>query len=252
MGVRIHGLRAITLLAAVAVTGLAVPAALLGSGGAEPVTLETASFTPVVIPGGPARAQQVDDVIAQRVPSTEHRDDTAAPAPVDDRPALAESPRDAAKAMVGPKPTPPPVAARPSSGGSGGSSSVSVAASGARARVVQVALAQRNDRYVAGGDGPDAFDCSGLVNYAYNVAGVGSKLEGRSAAAILSWGRSQGIASGSNGRPGDVVIYGNGSHAGIYLGNGRVISALNPSQGIQIHGLHALGSSFTAFIHTRI
>ena len=47
------------------------------------------------------------------------------------------------------------------------------------------------------------------------------------------------------------MIYGNGSHAAIYIGNGLVISALNPRQGIRITRLHALTARFTTFIHTQ-
>jgi cell wall-associated NlpC family hydrolase len=118
---------------------------------------------------------------------------------------------------------------------------------------VSIALAQVGDRYVSGGTGPNSFDCSGLVRYAYASAGVSGKLGGgHSASAMLAWGRANGLTSAFGGRPGDVVIYGNGSHAAIYLGGGRIVSALNPSQGIRVTGLHALGASFTAFIHTRI
>ena len=91
------------------------------------------------------------------------------------------------------------------------------------------------------------------MRYAYANAGVSGSLGGgHSASAMLAWGRSHGLTSRSGGRPGDVAIYGNGSHAAIYLGNGRIVSALNPSQGIRITGLNALGASFTTFIHTRI
>ena len=48
------------------------------------------------------------------------------------------------------------------------------------------------------------------------------------------------------------MIWGDGSHAAIYIGHGRVISALNPRQGIRVTRLHALGAPFTTFIHTRI
>jgi cell wall-associated NlpC family hydrolase len=69
---------------------------------------------------------------------------------------------------------------------------------------------------------------------------------------MLYWARIHHRASRSNPQVGDVVIYGNGSHAGIYIGGGRVISALNPRQGIRVTRLHALGAPFTTFIHTRI
>jgi cell wall-associated NlpC family hydrolase len=69
---------------------------------------------------------------------------------------------------------------------------------------------------------------------------------------MYAWGKANGLTSRSNPRIGDVVIWGSGSHAGIYIGSGRVISALNSRQGIRITGLHALGAPFTTFIHTRI
>ena len=121
------------------------------------------------------------------------------------------------------------------------------------ARVVRIALAQRGKRYVRGAIGPRAFDCSGLVRYAYRRAGVSSRLGGgHSARGMLRWARIHHRASRSNPQVGDVVIYGNGSHAGIYIGHGRVISALNPRQGIRITRLHALRARFTTYIHTRI
>jgi cell wall-associated NlpC family hydrolase len=121
------------------------------------------------------------------------------------------------------------------------------------ARVVRIALAQRGKRYVRGATGPRAFDCSGLVRYAYRGAGVSSHLGGgHSARGMLYWARIHHRASRSNPQIGDVVIYGNGSHAAIYIGNGRVISALNSRQGIRITRLHALRARFTTFIHTHV
>ena len=121
------------------------------------------------------------------------------------------------------------------------------------ARVVRIALAQRGKRYVRGAAGPRAFDCSGLVLDSYRHAGVSGHLGGgHSARGMLYWGRIHGRTSRSNPRVGDVVIYGNGSHAGIYIGNGRVISALNTRLGIRVTGLHALTVPFTTFIHTKI
>ncbi len=119
--------------------------------------------------------------------------------------------------------------------------------------VKKIALRQRWDRYVAGAAGPNAFDCSGLVRYVYNKAGVGRKIGGgRSARAMLTWGRMKGITSRRNPQIGDVAIWGNGRHAGIYIGRGYVISALNPRQDIRITRLHALRDPFTTFIHTGI
>jgi peptidoglycan DL-endopeptidase CwlO len=119
--------------------------------------------------------------------------------------------------------------------------------------VARIALRQRWDRYVRGATGPNAFDCSGLVRYAYSRAGVGRRIGGgHSARTMLYWGRVHGLTSRHNPKIGDVAIYGNGRHAAIYIGNGRVVSALNPRLGIRITRLHALGDPFTTFIHTHI
>ena len=50
----------------------------------------------------------------------------------------------------------------------------------------------------------------------------------------------------SNPQPGDLVIQNGGSHVGIYLGNGQMISALNPSQGTQVHAVSAMSTDYYA------
>lgn len=123
----------------------------------------------------------------------------------------------------------------------------------AAVRVVHIAEAQRGKRYAYGASGPSAFDCSGLVLYAYRKAGVASRLGGgHSGYAMLAWGRAHHLVNRSHPQVGDVVVYGGGAHVAIYIGRGRVISALNPRQGIRITGLHALRLSITGYIHTRL
>jgi peptidoglycan DL-endopeptidase CwlO len=123
----------------------------------------------------------------------------------------------------------------------------------AAVRVVRIAEAQRGKRYAYGAIGPSAFDCSGLVRFSYAQAGVNSRLGGgHSGTAMLSWARAHHLFSKSNPQVGDVVVYGGGAHVGIYIGNGKVVSALNPSQGIRITGLHALRQAVTGYIHTHL
>ena len=58
-------------------------------------------------------------------------------------------------------------------------------------RAMRVAIRQRDDRYVAGGTGPNAFDCSGLVRFAYRRAEISYRLGGgHSARAMLEWARN--------------------------------------------------------------
>ncbi len=121
------------------------------------------------------------------------------------------------------------------------------------ARVIAIAKTKLGRPWVYGAAGPTVFDCSGLVIYAFRMAGiariVGSSHE-VSAFALYARFKSLGLASQTNGRPGDLVIWGGGTHVGIYLGDGMAISAL--VTGVRIHGIRALTTPFTAFLHTGI
>jgi cell wall-associated NlpC family hydrolase len=119
--------------------------------------------------------------------------------------------------------------------------------------VIAIAKSKLGRPWVYGADGPSVFDCSGLVVYAFRMAGiapiVGSSHE-VSAYALYARFRALGLASRSGGKPGDLIIWGGGTHVGIYLGNGMAISTL--VGGVRIHGVWALTTPFTAFLHTGI
>ncbi|MFE6042088.1 C40 family peptidase [Streptomyces sp. NPDC056452] len=77
--------------------------------------------------------------------------------------------------------------------------------------------------YVWGADGPSAFDCSGLMKWAYAQAGVSLP---RTSQAQRHAGRMVPLAEA---RPGDLVAYrADASHIGMYAGNGQVIHAPYP------------------------
>jgi cell wall-associated NlpC family hydrolase len=121
------------------------------------------------------------------------------------------------------------------------------------ARVIRDARSHLGARYVHGAKGPRVFDCIGLVLRSYADAGAISKLGGwsnGSGYALYAWARRHHLTSTTHGQPGDVVVWGGGGHVGIYLGNGRAISAL--VSGVRIHGIHAVTKRFTAFIHTGV
>lgn len=115
--------------------------------------------------------------------------------------------------------------------------------------VVQAALAYLGAPYVWGAEGPNTFDCSGLVYRAFKDAGELPLISGerRTAAGYYRYFANRGLTSKTDGRRGDLVIYGGGSHMGIYLGDGKVVSAL--TQGVTVHGLNALRSDFTTFLN---
>ncbi|MDP8904539.1 MAG: NlpC/P60 family protein [Chloroflexota bacterium] len=115
--------------------------------------------------------------------------------------------------------------------------------------VVDAAMKYLNKPYVWGAEGPNAFDCSGLVYRAFRDAGELALIGGRrrTAKGYFRFFANLGLTSKKDGRRGDLVIYGGGVHMGIYLGNGKVLSAV--TSGVKVHGLHALGNSFTTFLN---
>ncbi|MEU9569425.1 NlpC/P60 family protein [Streptomyces massasporeus] len=83
--------------------------------------------------------------------------------------------------------------------------------------------------YVWGATGPNAFDCSGLVQAAYRAAGVSLP---RTTYSQIAAGRR---VSRAELLPGDLVFFYAGiSHVGIYVGNGRMIHAPNPSAPVRV------------------
>ncbi len=85
---------------------------------------------------------------------------------------------------------------------------------------VQAALSRVGDPYVWGATGPDQFDCSGLMVWAYRQAG---KSLPRSSQSQLSAGVP---VSRDQLRPGDLIIYySDAHHVGMYVGDGYVIHA---------------------------
>jgi cell wall-associated NlpC family hydrolase len=120
-------------------------------------------------------------------------------------------------------------------------------------QVIAIAKSRLGRPWVFGAAGPSVFDCSGLVIYSFRTAGianvVGSSSE-VSAFALYARFRALGLTSPTDGQPGDLVIWGGGTHVGIYLGNGLAISTL--VSGVRVHAVRALTTPFTTFLHTGI
>ena len=93
------------------------------------------------------------------------------------------------------------------------------------AKVVEAALTREDARYRAGGSGPTAFDCSGLVKWSFAQAGV--QVKHGSANQIKQVTR----ISKADLQPGDLVFSGRAKggiqHVALYIGDGKVIHATN-------------------------
>ena len=132
----------------------------------------------------------------------------------------------------GASPPPPPVAADgtvcdggdglPDSGGGGLPAGFVYPTDAQQARVVAYALAQLGKPYVFGADGPNAFDCSGLVMMAWRQVGV--HLTHWTGAMV-----NEGVAVGALAQmqPGDLIFIPGSDgtmqspgHVGMYIGRG--------------------------------
>jgi cell wall-associated NlpC family hydrolase len=86
--------------------------------------------------------------------------------------------------------------------------------------VIQAALSRIGSPYTWGGSGPNAFDCSGLVQWAFQQAGISLPHSSQALA------RGGAPVSVDQMQPGDVVnYYSDASHTAIYIGNGMMVHA---------------------------
>ena len=98
--------------------------------------------------------------------------------------------------------------------------------------VVFKALAQRGDPYRWGAAGPNAFDCSGLTQFAMRAAGRSLPHSSRMQSTM---GR---YVPKANLRPGDLVFfYRPVGHVGIYIGNGRIVHSSTYGQPVKVEML---------------
>jgi cell wall-associated NlpC family hydrolase len=112
-----------------------------------------------------------------------------------------------------------------------------VASSGAAATAVSTAMAQVGKPYVWGATGPNAFDCSGLVQYSYASAGVSLPRASRSQATA---GRA---VSRGELQPGDLIaFYSPVTHIGIYIGNGQMVHAPTSGDVVKVASIDVMGS----------
>lgn len=96
---------------------------------------------------------------------------------------------------------------------------VDVRGGGVGAAALRAALSRQGALYIWGAEGPDTFDCSGLVAWAYRQAGVVLPRSSRQQARV---GRP--VVSGL--KPGDLIaLYQPVSHIGMYVGEGLYVNA---------------------------
>ena len=147
------------------------------------------------------------------------------PAPQPSQPA----PQPTQPSQPSPQPTTPPGSSYPTPNAS--------AVSGA----IAFAKQQLGERYQLGGMGPDVWDCSGLTKASY--ASVGVYIGTHSSTDQYNYMKRQGrLVPYSQVQPGDLIFYSDGGsadnprkyHVTMYVGDGKMIEAPNPSASVRI------------------
>lgn len=96
-----------------------------------------------------------------------------------------------------------------------------------RDAIVATAMSGLGGAYVWGGKSYGAWDCSGFTSWVFAQHGI--KLT------AYTYAMKNELRPTSNPQPGDIVFQNGYSHVGIYLGDGKMISALNPTNGTLVH-----------------
>lgn len=107
---------------------------------------------------------------------------------------------------------------------------------GTGAELASFSLKFQGYPYVAGGNTPAGWDCSGFVQYVFSQFGISLP---RSSGAQATVGTP--VASLADAKPGDILA--NGTHAAIYIGNGQVMNAMNPVQGTAVSDVSVFGGA---------
>lgn len=116
---------------------------------------------------------------------------------------------------------------------------------------VSYALAQVGKPYVWGAKGPDAFDCSGLMQAAWAAAGV--PISGGTTSQVHD---GTAVASLHQVQPGDLLFIpgslgtaSNPRHVGMYAGGGLVVNAYDDTHGVIIESVHTWAPQIVAIRH---
>jgi peptidoglycan DL-endopeptidase CwlO len=163
--------------------------------------------------------------------SPDQRSELAAPGPVPPPAAMAAAPGPGPEAL-------PPGGGQPGGPGFGFGAAPG---SGQGAIAVQAALTQVGAPYSWGGAAPGGFDCSGLVMWAFQQAGIALP---HSSQALAHGGQPVSL---SDLQPGDVLtFYSDASHAGIYIGDGLMVHSSTYGVPVRVVSMNSSGPIYDA------
>lgn len=125
--------------------------------------------------------------------------------------------------------------APPAPPASGGNTPPPIASNGSKGSgAVAAAMTKLGRPYVWGAAGPNAFDCSGLTQWAYQQVGVSIPR--------VTWDQERAgrVVPVSQIQPGDLVFYDGGGHMAMYTGGGQVIHAPRTGDVVRIASLYMM------------
>ncbi|MFF4869149.1 NlpC/P60 family protein [Streptomyces sp. NPDC003444] len=109
-------------------------------------------------------------------------------------------------------------------------------ASGLGAAALSAAATQIGKPYVSGAEGPNAYDCSGLTQWAYRQAGA-------DLSRVTYTQQNDGVKIGrSQLKPGDLVFFNSLSHVGLYAGNNTILHAPKPGASVRYESMDYMGT----------
>jgi len=120
--------------------------------------------------------------------------------------------------------------------------SAALSPGGDRATVLQTALAYMGDPYVEGGASHAGIDCSGLTMVAYQAVGIPLAHYVPTQDAVAT------TVPESEAKPGDMVVYDNEDHVGLYLGDGLVLQAPHPGEVVDIVPMYSAAHHFARLL----
>jgi cell wall-associated NlpC family hydrolase len=110
-------------------------------------------------------------------------------------------------------------------------------------RAVAAAMSKLGSRYVYGAGGPNRFDCSGLVQWAYRQAGVSTAHY-----TGTFWGSYRHVSTNEL-QPGDLVFfYADKHHVGIYIGGGMMVNAPHTGDVVRIAPVFGGGRDYVGAV----
>ncbi len=99
--------------------------------------------------------------------------------------------------------------------------------------IIKVASKYIGVPYIFGGATPGGFDCSGLTRYVFAQFGISL------AHSVRAQGHRGKLIKPSDAQPGDLVVWNDGGHVGIYAGGGNMIHAPRRGDSVKLAAVYS-------------